>query len=272
MWLSEYFQKALAFSLAYLRTMARSAFDLVHDNVISKGQFGRFYWVSLLVCGFAYFYYFHETQQYVGDTSRVYWPCTPEDTLPFFTFFVLAEIASFILLLGAHLAGWGIVRIWSASAVVLGRNLKLEKSQSRPTARQRAQIISLRLYGQMWGWFPITLTIAIAISVFAHNRFQDVVVRCNQSQPRSLDSFEFLTIIMWPGLVVAFAAVVLTNWLLFRWKWNFQSAFILSLIFVFYVVAIAVSGPSDAFLADGLRKTPQTVISISNIIFQGKWP
>jgi hypothetical protein len=247
MWLLDYLQKAFAFSMAYFRTLGRSAFDLVHDNVITKSQFGRFYWVSLFVCAFALFFYFVMANQYSKNTGIP--ECLPQYEMPFLSFFVLAEIASFVLLLGGKIAGWGVMRIWSADHVVLDENLKLATSSL--TASQRAHVIGRRLYRQMWGWFPITLVGAVFLS---QGRLQEVVNACGAT--RSLDSFDFLRALIWPGLIIAFAAVAVFNWWKFRWALNARSAFILSFVFFLYVAAAGVASPAG-LLAEGLRSLPQ---------------
>lgn len=262
MWLSEYIKKALGFSLAYFRTLGRSAFDLVHDNVITKSQFGRFYWVSLFICAFSLFYYYVVAQQY-DSKSVEFSECTPSSPLPFFAFFVLAEVASFVLLVGAQIAGWGMVRIWNADTLILDQNLKLQASEL--TSARRGHVIGRRLYGQMWGWFPITLALAVAIS---QNQLASVVSRC--ADTHLLDSLGFLTAVVWPGLVVAFTAVAALNWCLFRWGLNMRSVFILSIIFVSYVVATAVAGPADQVLSRGFRAMPEQINSFSKLLLGGK--
>lgn len=261
MWLSQYLHKLFSFTIAYFRTLGRSAFDLVHENVITKSQFGRFYWVSLLICAFALYYYYLEAQQY-GGTSVDHPECYLPGDLPFFAFFVLAEIASFVLLTGARFAGWGMVRIWTADALVLDENLQ---ARSSPLTRtQRAHVITRRLYGEMWGWFPITLALAVLIS---GDKLGSVVDDCFRE--RHLSSIGFVTTLIWPGLVVAFVIVAASNWLLFRWRWNLRSAFILSLIFVFYLISIALAGPADRLLGRGFAAMPSQINWLSTVLFGG---
>lgn len=246
MWLYDYIDRALAFTIAYFRVLSGSAFDFFRDNIASRSVFGRFYWVSLFICSFAIFYHYNIAQQYEvavsGDPNLS--RCYPNKTLPFLAFFVLAELASFILLIGSRIAGFVVVRLWPA-AVTTANGLPIY------SIAQKSNIVFRRLYRLMWGWFPITLTLSVIIS---QDRLQQSIALCAEAGP---SASIWIQAIVFPGLVVAFAIVTAANWVFFRWPLDGRLAFLLGVTFASYFVAVVIISPADHVLIQGLRDLPQ---------------
>src|SRR5438105_3000763 len=106
MWLSQALWKLSGFISVYVRNFRDAGFDLLRAIAMTKPQLGRLYWVNLVLCAFAFFYLFEESQWLRKAETLNADHCYPNNSLPILALFILAEVASFILLIGAHCEVW----------------------------------------------------------------------------------------------------------------------------------------------------------------------
>jgi hypothetical protein len=241
MWLYQAILKLLGFVSAYLKNLHYARFDLLGKIGMTKSQLGRFYWVNLVLCAFVLYRLFDTTQQLRADSSfqavveNV--KCRPEQPVPVLAFFILAEVASFILLVGAHAEAWILYRLKKGTP----DHPIFAEIPSRAAAARR-------LHRLLWTWFPLTLGIAVYLSKDCLN---SVVKWCDSLSgghySGALHGAKLILALVFPGLLVSFFGIAALNWAFYRWSPHRDLVMTLGLAFAFYILAIAIVGPTDLF-------------------------
>jgi hypothetical protein len=239
--------KSCEYASAYFRILRKAGFQLLLANMATRSQLGRFYWVSLLMTAAAISIMFWLSNVlYAAEPQRANLKaCYPDKPMPLLSFFVLAECAAFILLIGAKLESIIITKIWPSLPPV--------------TASNQTQIITRRLHELMWGWFPVWLFLTILIS---QNYLRGLLDDCSKGNPINV---VLIAKEIWPGFVIAYLIVILANWLIYKWKPDMELGFILGCTFLLYAVVIAIVSPADAlFLVRFCRNLPANLESSLN--------
>jgi hypothetical protein len=246
MWLSQILWKLCGFATAYLKNFREGGFNLPHAVGMTKSQLGRFYWVNLIFCAFVLYYLFSSTQ-WLREADTLENPqCYPAHSLPIIALFILAEIASFTLFVGANIEAWILYRRGDAQNHAILLDIPSRQAAAR------------RLHRLFWTWFPFVLAASV---YFSTCRFDEVTDWCihttDANYSGAMHSARLVLAIVWPGLIVSFVVVAGLNWAFYRWKPNKNLATTLVFSFTLYVLAIAVAGPSDALgLVNLCRKLP----------------
>ena len=249
MWLSQVLWRLLGYGEAYFKNFRDAGFDLIRSIGMTKAQLGRFYWVNLGICAFAIYYLFYEAQWLRAAETFGNPSCHPRRPLPVLATFVLAEIASFVLLVGAHTESWLLYR---KQGSVADHAILVDAPSPQAVAR--------RLHRLLWTWFPLVIALAAYLSA---SRFDAVVVWCDQSSVGYtvlLHRTKLICALVWPGLVAAFVLAAGVNWAIYRWRPNWRLATTLAFGLVFYALAAAIVGPSDILGVVSLcRQIPENI-------------
>jgi len=260
MWLSQVFRKLCDFVTAYIKNFRYSDFDLHGRSSMSRLQLGRFYWVNLIISAFVLYYLFNSTQQLREAHPLEHAKCVPEQSISTFAFLILAEAASFVLLLGAQ-----------AEALMLYRFNKGKVDHAILTGIPTRAEAARRLHRLLWTWFPLILGFAVYLSMGAFDR---VAQWCNslpdEQYSGSAHGARLILALVFPGLLVSFLGVAGLNWALFRWQPNRRLATTLAFAFTFYVLTMLIVGPSDIFgLIKLCRQIQEGVESLFKLLIGG---
>jgi hypothetical protein len=248
MWLSDLLWRLCGFAEAYLKNFRDAGFDLLRAIGLTKSQLGRFYWVNLIVCAFVLYYLFDTAQWLRKFTPLEGANCYPSKSLPVLALFLLAEVASFILLVGSQLESWLLYRSEESAA----DHAILRDTPSRTAAARR-------LHRLLWTWFPLVLGVAVYISA---SRFDGVADWCRGTADHyslAVHRAKLIWAII-PQLALAFLTVAAVNWLIYRWSPSRKLAITLLFGFLFYVLAVAITGPADILgLVNVCRQLPDNI-------------
>jgi hypothetical protein len=230
MWFSDLIIRSWEYASAYFRILRKAGIQLLLANMTTRSQLGRFYWVCWLMTAAAILALFWSSNLvFEGHPgTQALQACYPKKSLSVLACLVLAECASFMLLVGALLESKLIVRIWTPPNAI--------------TAGNDTRVITRRLHGLMWGWFPIFLFLTVAISGYYLN---DLQTACSEGNPIG---FVLVAEKIWPGFIAAFAIVVAINCFIYKWTISLELVFILACTFVLYVVVTAIVSPADVLL------------------------
>jgi hypothetical protein len=251
MWLSDLILRCWEYASAYFRILRKAGNQLLLANMVTRSQVGRFYWVCLLMTAAALWLMFWLASLIydAGTSSATLQSCYPTKPLSTLAFFVLAEFASFILLIGAILESKIVVRFWPSTPYNMAWN--------------EERVITRRLHGLMWGWFPIFLLLVVSIS---QSQLGNLLEDCKKAPPVG---FILVTEAIWPGFLIAYSVVVAVNCFIYKWSKSWELGFILAYTFVMYVVVIAVVSPADVlFVVRFCRNLPDSLESGLNFLFK----
>jgi hypothetical protein len=232
MWFSDLIVRSWEYASAYFRILRKAGIQLLLANMTTRSQLGRFYWVCWLMTAAAIWTLFWSSNLVFGGqhpTEQDLRACYPKKDLSVLACLVLAEFASFILLIGAVLESKLIVRIWPPPASV--------------AAGHDARVITRRLHGLMWGWFPIFLFLVATIS--RNYWLNDLQTDCSLARPIGV---ALVAEHIWPGFIAAYAIVVAINYFIYKWTKSLEMAFIIACTFVLYAVVTAIVSPADVIL------------------------
>jgi hypothetical protein len=207
----------------------------------TKSQIARFYFVVLVIGGFAIFYLLNDSNFYISDTGtdHVTIPgeyCLPAKKLGIWTVFVLAEVASVTIFVFALFSAWVIKRLTS------------------PLTPVSISHLASALHRLLAPWFPI----ALAVSVYWMSPYIIAVTnKCKNPTTRATSEFIYTAQLwgaeLYPFFLAATLAIVAAPVAISIWRKSIAVGYnpaIVATVYCLaalgsYSLALALVGPSD---------------------------
>jgi hypothetical protein len=235
MWTTNLLALIFSYLSAYLRCFRWKCDD-------TRVEYGRFYLLNWAFTSYALYLFYWYTSFLQG--REISYGCQPEQSLPFLAIFVIAEIASFVLLACSY------IDLAFKREALSWRRVLSDFTTIGPRS-------NWRMYRLMWIWFPYTLLIVTYLSSGA---VKDIVTDCVMARGPT-GSIPYSLLLLWPllwrGLSVASLVIIGANWIAFRWKPSRRLLAEFALVGISYILTFAIIGPPDIFgLLSFCRRAP----------------